>query len=482
MTEVDRKAVAEARNLEELLQAVGDPIAFLRAPKQWERTEPADYVPPLIIPQVPSEFSSWEREQRAWREGVALFDQSHHMDGVYLSGADTHQLLASLAANRLSGSTPGRAHQIVLCNHDGYLIGDGILFHLAPGEWFMCGAPFAVNWVRFNVERSGLDIAAEYEGRSPVYANGHSNTRRHCRYQIQGPNAWALIEELNAGPVGDVPFFHLTELTIAGHRVHALRHGMAGSPGLEIWAPWELRDELRDEIAAVGRPYGLAFVGAHAYLTGTIESGWIASPLSAIYTGTALRSYREWLTLDHIEAMQGLVGSHQAASVEEYYVTPYDLGYARIVDLEHEFPGRDALAQLSPEESRKPVSLVWNADDAASLLRNMLDPDAPRYKLLHLPTCGLVGEHCVCGYDTVTAGDAFAGLALQASYTANERAIINLALVERTLEVGDEVVVRWGEAGGGFGDLVAEATEPLSIRATVGPIPYSRVARTEYRT
>jgi vanillate/3-O-methylgallate O-demethylase len=480
--EVDPGALAEARNLEELLRAVGDPIAFLRAPRHWERTEPADFVPPLIIPQVPSEFSTWEREQRAWREGVALFDQSHHMDGLYLSGGDAHALLASLAANKLAGSKPGRAHQIVLCNDDGYLIGDGILFHLAPGEWFMCGAPFAVNWARFNAERSGLDVAGEYEARSPVYANGHANRRRHCRYQLQGPNAWALIEELNGGPLADVPFFHLTELTIAGHRVDALRHGMAGSHGLEIWAPWELRDELRAAIAETGRAYGLAFVGAHAYLTGTIESGWIAAPLPAVYTAKSLEAYREWLALDAAETLLRLGGSHTASSLDAYYVTPFDLGYGRIVDLEHEFPGRDALAQLDPEEARKPVSLVWNAEDASGLLRSMLDPDAPRHKILHLPTCGLCGEHTVSGYDTVTAGDAFAGVAMQASYTVNERAIIHLALVDRSLEVGDEVVVTWGEAGGGFGDLVAEATEPVPIRATVGPIPYARVARTEYRS
>ena len=34
---------------------------------------------PYVYPMVPSEFSNWRDEQRAWRETCALFDQSHHM-------------------------------------------------------------------------------------------------------------------------------------------------------------------------------------------------------------------------------------------------------------------------------------------------------------------------------------------------------------------------------------------------------------------
>lgn len=471
-------ATAGAQTLQRALESTDSVAAYLRAAKTWDRCEPADYVPGLIIPQLPSEFSLWEREQRGWRESVALFDQSHHMNGLYLTGADTLAFLTSLACNALAHSTPGRAHQLVTCNPEGHFIGDAILFHLAPGEMFMCGAPFAVNWVRYNAAISQLDVTAEYEPRSPVYANGHGNTRRWCRYQIQGPQAWALIEKLNGGPLEDVAFFDLTELRIAGHRVQALRHGMAGAPGLEIWAPWDLRDELRGTIVEAGREFGLVLAGAMSYLSGAAESGWIANALPAVYS-ESLRTYREWLPATEAEALCHLTGSFASGRVEDYYVTPYDLGYDRLVDLEHDFIGRDALTQMDPGTSRRPASLVWAVEDASQLLADMLDPDGPRCKALHLP--GVDGDHTVSPYNSVMMGDRPAGFGHFTAYSANERAILTLATVERDLNVGDEVVLHWGEAGGGFGDGIVPADDIRPIRCTVGPVPYSRFARTEYR-
>ncbi len=478
MTTPPANGARQASSLQSALERADCTLDYLRAPKTWDRTDPRDYTPGLIIPQIPSEFSLWEREQRAWRETVALFDQSHHMNGVHLSGPDVLPFLSGLACNALAHSTPGRAHQIVTCNPEGRLIGDGILFNLAPGEMFMCGAPFAVNWVRYNAATTDLRVTAEYEPRSPVYANGHANRRRSCRYQIQGPNAWALIEELHGGPLDDVKFFHFTELMLAGYLVHGLRHGMAGAPGLEIWAPWELRDELRAVIVEAGRKFGLVLAGSMSYLSGAAESGWIANGMPAVFS-QSLEPYRRWLPDTEQEALFRLSGSFVSDRVEDYYLTPFDLGYDRIVHLDHEFIGRDSLAALDPEQARRPVSLIWEPDDAAKLLIDMLDPDGPRCKPLHIPS--LDGDHTVAPYQTVMAGERLTGFGHYTAYSANERVIITLATVGRHVEVGERVVIQWGEAGGGFSDLRVPADDIRPIRCTVGPLPYARVARTEYR-
>ena len=51
----------------------------------------------FIYPVVPTEFSNWQREQRAWREAVALFDQSHHMDSVTIAGPGALELVSDTA-------------------------------------------------------------------------------------------------------------------------------------------------------------------------------------------------------------------------------------------------------------------------------------------------------------------------------------------------------------------------------------------------
>jgi vanillate/3-O-methylgallate O-demethylase len=52
-----------------------------------------------IYPVVPADFSNWIKEQRAWRETAVLYDQSHHMDNVFLRGSDAIKLISDTAIN-----------------------------------------------------------------------------------------------------------------------------------------------------------------------------------------------------------------------------------------------------------------------------------------------------------------------------------------------------------------------------------------------
>ena len=82
-------------------------------------------------------------------------------------------------------------------------------------------------------------------------------TRNHYRFQIQGPNAKQVIEKLNGGPIPEIKFFAMDYITIAGRKVRALRHGMAGAPGLEIWGPYAEGEEIRAAIVEAGNDFGL---------------------------------------------------------------------------------------------------------------------------------------------------------------------------------------------------------------------------------
>jgi vanillate/3-O-methylgallate O-demethylase len=57
---------------------------------------------------VPTEFSNWRDEQRAWRETAILFDQSHHMPELFMKGPDAFRLLNSIGVNSLANLAPGR--------------------------------------------------------------------------------------------------------------------------------------------------------------------------------------------------------------------------------------------------------------------------------------------------------------------------------------------------------------------------------------
>src|SRR3546814_6340722 len=55
---------------------------------------------------------------------------------------------------------------------------------------------------------------------------GKPVSRTCWRFQIQGPNAWAIIEKLHGGPLEQLKFFNMSTMNIAGKTVRTLRHGM----------------------------------------------------------------------------------------------------------------------------------------------------------------------------------------------------------------------------------------------------------------
>ncbi|MGZ4295042.1 MAG: hypothetical protein ACXVRM_12435 [Solirubrobacteraceae bacterium] len=104
---------------------------------------------------------------------------------------------------------------------------------------------------------------------------------------------------------------------------------------------------MREAIVSAGEEFGLRQVGGRAYSSNALESGWIPSPLPAIYTGDALADYRRWLPAAGYEGAASLGGSFYSDDIEDYYFTPWDLGYGHLVKFDHDFIGRDALASMA---------------------------------------------------------------------------------------------------------------------------------------
>jgi vanillate/3-O-methylgallate O-demethylase len=451
------------QSLEDLLQDVGSPVELLRNAQ----------IGPYAFPGVP-EFTNWRDEQRAWRETCVLFEQSHHMTNLYVEGPDALRLLSDFGVNSFENFEVNKAKQFVACNHDGYAIGDAILFYLEENRLCLVGRPTAHNWVQYQAETGGYDVTVERDERSAFNPTGR---RTVYRYQVQGPNALELLEELNGGPLPKIPFFNMGEITIAGRKVRALGHGMAGQPGLELFGPWEERDEVRDAIVETGQDYGLRQVGSRTYATNTLESGWIPSPCPAIYAGEKLKGYRQWLPADGYEGVASLGGSFYSEDITDYYLTPYDLGYGRFVNFDHDFVGREALEEVAENPRREKVTLVWNGEDVTHTFGTLFqDGDIAKY--IDLP----LSNYATLPYDKVLKDSETVGVSTYTGYSVNERAMLSLACIDvEHSEPGTEVTVVWGEEGGGSPKPTVERHVQTEIRATVAPVPIDEYARTAYR-
>jgi vanillate/3-O-methylgallate O-demethylase len=451
-----------AQNLETALQAAGNPVDLLRDSQ----------IGPYAFPVVRHEFTNWRDEQRSWRETCSLFDQSHHMTDLYIEGPDALKLLSGLGVNSFKTFKVDQAKQFIACNHDGYVIGDAILFYLAENSFSLVGRPPASNWVQYNLETGGYNARATRDERSAV----NQGRRTFYRFQIQGPHALDVMERVLHKPAPDIRFFNMATLSIAGHDVHALRHGMVGQPGWELFGPWEHGEAVRSAIIEAGAGFGLRQVGARTYPTSCLESGWIPSPVPAVYTGDAMKGYRQWLGAKSYEATASLGGSFYSRDIRDYYLTPYDLGYGPFVKFDHDFIGRTALETMTPK--RRKVTLVWNGPDVTRAFGSLFDGGGDIAKYIDLP----LANYATLPFDKVVRGGKIVGLSTYTGYLYNERAMVSLAVVDQELsEPGAQVAVVWGEEGRGSTKPTVERHAQVEVRATVAPVPISAVAREAYR-
>lgn len=452
-------------NLQELLDGAPDTVQLLR------NSQLGAYVYPVVAP----EFTNWRREQQAWRKTAVLFDQSHHMFNLFIKGPDALKLISETAINSVENFPVNMAKQYVPTTPAGNVIGDGILFHEEEDEYVYVGRAPAANWLQFHAETGGYNVDVRMDDRSPMRPMGRKVTRHYYRLQIQGPNAWQVIEKLHGGSLEQLKFFRMSTMNIDGTQVRTLRHGMAGAPGLEVWGPYADYERISEAILKAGEEFGLVAVGSTAYASNTLESGWIPSPLPAVYTGEELRSYREWLPAAGYEGTCAICGSYISDDIEDYYTNPWELGYGNFVKFDHDFHGREALEALDPSTQRKKVTFAWNGDDLAEILASPV-ADGPEYQYFNLP----IANYGPASFDKVTDADGnVVGLSMFSGYSSNEHAGLSLGIVDHEIETGTELTLTWGEP-----DQTAKPTvqphEPKEVRVIVSPVPYAKTVRNEY--
>jgi glycine cleavage system aminomethyltransferase T len=452
------------KSLEDVIQAAGNPVDLLRHSPSG----------PNVYPGVPPEYTNWRDEQQAWQKTCVLFNLSFHMADLYVEGADATKLLSHLAINSFRNVSPGRAKQFVPCSYDGHVIGDVILFNSAASKYVLVGRIPALNWITYHATTGRYDVELELDERSAARKDPFN--RKSYRFQIQGPNAMKTMEKVLGAKPPEVKFFHVTTLTIAGKQVTALRHGMAGQPGFELVGPYAEGDAVRDAIVKAGEEFGLRLVGGRAYSSNTLESGWIPSPLPAVYSGEKMKPYRQWLTADSYEAKASIGGSFVSRKIEDYYLTPWDMGYGSFIDYEHDFIGREALQKLAEGSHRKKVTLALEHDDVLRVIGSQIEK-GERGKFMEFPSA----VYSMHPYDKVMAEGKTAGISTWIGYSSNERKMLTIAVLEPEFaEPGSEVTLIWGEENGGTRKPTIERHKQMEIRAVVSPVPYAETARKVY--
>ncbi|WP_326725047.1 aminomethyl transferase family protein [Streptomyces sp. NBC_00243] len=439
-----------APSLQDGIDKAGSPVKLLWKPNA------APWLPEV----VEREYTGWRQEQAAWHESVAILNLSHHMFDMFIEGPDATRLLADVGANNFETFAVGQAKQYIPVTKDGNIVTDGILSRDGENKYTLSGVPAAQHWVQYHGEKGGYDVTYVTD---PSSAFRKGADPKLFRYQIQGPLASDLVERAFGGPLPPTKFFHSSPVTLDGMDFRALRHGMAGQAGYEFIGPWQHAEAVKEALLRAGEPLGLVQVGAFAYATPSVESGWIPSPVPGIYTDPDLLDYRKHIALYGVEGQRPLGGSFFSENIEDYYCSPYELGYGKMISFNHDFIGRDALQKAKDNVARKKVTLMFNTDDVRKALG-----DDPGFVLSY-------------SRNRVESGSALVGMTCQTASLDPVGTILSLTLIDKEYaEPGTEVSVVWGEHPGPGTAPDADLGFPR-IRATVQPAPFNQHARTLYR-
>jgi len=444
-------------SLADALSVADSPVDFVRSLGPY-----ADSDHLRIFADLPGEFTNWREEQTAWKESCALSDLSHHMYDLHVEGPEALDLFADLGANNFAGFEPGKAKQFVATNPDGYLIGDGILFYLGEDELNLVGYS-AINWVQYHLETGDYDAVATRDD----HGGARDGDPITFRYQVQGPDALSVIRDAIDHDLPDVPFFNFRDITVDGHEVQALRHGMMDEPGFEIFGPWAHADAVRSALLDAGEAYGIQRIGGSAYPTNVIPTAWIPIPVPAIYS-ESMSDYQEWLGADTFEGAMTVGGSFVPEDVSEYYLDPVEAGFERFIDLDHDFVGRDAVRERVENPRRRKVTLVWDGDDTTDVFGSLFDGGDAAFKYIDLPT----PNWATSMYDRVEQNGETVGRSIAPRYLYFEKTMFSLGCIDiEWAEPGTEVTLVWGEPGPSSNPRV-ERHEQKRVRATVAPAPY----------
>jgi vanillate/3-O-methylgallate O-demethylase len=430
------------------------------------------------FPVVPDEKTNWIDELRAIVETCALADLSHHMTALHLEGPDTVRLLKDLCVNDFDDFEIGQAKQIVMCNHHGHLMGDGPLLRLDDDEFYGPGV-HATKWLQFNLETGDYDVSADIEPPTPLLPGDPAQ----FVYQLQGPNAHAVLEQLTDADLEAIGFYRFADITIAGRTVRAFGHGMSPEAGFELHGPFEHADGVRDALLEAGRAYGLRQLGSRTYVSNSVRVGWVPPHPRPVYDIDEMAAYRRWADGDKerkygkwgtseepLEATFSLEGSFDSDDLRDYYLSPVELGYGPLIDFDHEFVGKDALAAEVAAPERTLVSLIWDTDDVERVATSIFG-DGENYKYLdNLPRIGWARQ----AYDRVERDGRLVGISHGRSFQWDVRGMVSLCRIDvEQSDPGTEVTLVWGEPDGTSPNPKIEDHTPTEIAATVKPAPYT---------
>ena len=392
------------------------------------------------IPSVRAwQFSGWQAESLSWKKGCYIHAGLSSTGPVSLKGSDAKRFLQGLVINSLEKFPVGSMKHTVFCNEEGLIATHGITERRAEDEFcFFAGGPRPL----MKLAGASYDVEARM--------------RNEYLFQIAGPRSLEVLEKATGESLRDVRFLHFRDTSIKGMRTEVARIGMSGNLAYELHGPIEEGPEIYDAVYQAGKEFGIERLGWGTYLVNHVEGGfpqitWTFVPAPDANDAAAAAATRLFFNVS---------GSVDPEDLRARYRTPVEVRWQNMARFDHDFIGREALQVEIANPKRTTVTLRWNPEDVVDIFASLLRP-GEAYKPLDLPYAPQRWPQAHA--DHVVKNDREIGFSSGTTYSYHFREVISMGCMDLgDADLGNEVIVRWGDFGGRIKD----------VRATVSRFPY----------
>ncbi|GAA3985517.1 hypothetical protein [Streptomyces plumbiresistens] len=410
---------------------------------QSMRSQPQEY---WISRFGQPEHTSWLDENMSWKETAYIGDWSFLWQHRF-RGPEVIRLMSDFSVNNYSRFAVGQSKHVVHTNEAGKVIHEGILTKFAEDDFVLHGR--GGFWMAYQLERGDYDVSVERED--------------WFIYQVSGPNAIKVLAKLDPSEgYLDSKYMWVSPITIAGHTIWALRQGMSGEIGFELQGPRKIAEEVYAAVVDAGAEFGIRKMGSRVAYINHLEA--CVPTITTDYLPAIFEPGQEEYLQSFLASMPGnsqpahIAGSFQAESISDYYRSPVELGWGKVISSTHDFLGREALLAEKADPRRVIRTLVWNADDVIDVYGSLFR-SGDNYTYMEMP-------RDPWGYmwaDRVEVDGRLVGVTTSRGYSYYFRQMLSLCPIDvQYAEPGTEVTIVWGNAG----------DPEKRIRATVAPAPY----------
>ncbi|MDY2959983.1 MAG: glycine cleavage system aminomethyltransferase GcvT [Hornefia sp.] len=217
-------------------------------------------------------FAGWElpvqydagviNEHNAVRTAAGMFDVSH-MGEIICKGPDALANINMLLTNDFTGMEDGQARYSPMCNENGGVVDDMIVYKKNDYEYMMvvnaANKEKDFRWMK-NHQFGDVEFLDISDSISQI--------------SLQGPKAITILKKLVSE--SDIPKEYYTcnwSVDMCGHDVTISTTGYTGEDGVEIYAPWDAAPAIWDALYDAGKDEGLLTCGLGARDTLRLEAG-----------------------------------------------------------------------------------------------------------------------------------------------------------------------------------------------------------------